>query len=140
MRIRSWPFWILVVVMVSGPWYGIVREPQWARVTWIPCHGYEDKPRDMILNFLLFVPFGWSFVRSRPGAIGILLAMTAAAAVSLAVEIPQLFFRLRDPSATDLLMAICGAAAGSFASQAFYRSDPRRAPGGGEAGERGRQQ
>ena len=140
MRIRSWPFWILVIVVVSGPWFGLVREPQWARVTWIPFHGFEDKPRDMFVNFLLFVPFGWSFIRSRPGARGILLAMTAAAAVSLAVEIPQLFFRLRNPSATDFLMAICGTVAGSLVSQAFDRGDPRRAPRRGEAGDRGREQ
>ena len=105
MRIRSWPFWILVVFVVSGPWFGIVREPQWERVTWIPFTGSSDKPRDMIVNFMLFVPFGWSFIKSRTGAHGILLAMTAAAAVSMAVEVPQLFYRLRDPSATDLLMA-----------------------------------
>jgi glycopeptide antibiotics resistance protein len=139
-RIRSWPFWILVVFVVSGPWFGIVREPQWARVTWIPFHGFEDKPRDMLVNFMLFVPFGWSFIKSRTGAHGILLAMTAAAAVSLAVEVPQLFYRLRDPSATDLVMAICGAAAGSLASQAFYRGDTRGAPGRGETSERCRQQ
>jgi glycopeptide antibiotics resistance protein len=139
-RIRSWPFWILVIVVVSGPWFGLVHEPQWARVTWIPFHGFEDKPRDMFVNFLLFVPFGWSFIRSRPGVRGILLAVTAAAAVSLAVELPQLFFRLRNPSATDLLMAICGTAAGSLASQAFDRGDARRAPRRGEARDRSREQ
>ena len=140
MRIRSWPFWILVVFVVSGPWFGVVREPQWARVTWIPFFGFEDKPRDMLVNFMLFVPFGWSFIKSRTGATGILLAMAAAAAVSLSVEVPQLFYRLRDPSATDLVMAICGAAAGSLASKTFYRGDTRGATGRGEACEGCRQQ
>ena len=129
---RTWPFWILVVAVASGPWFGIVREPQSPRVTWIPFHGFEDKPRDMLVNFMLFVPFGWSFVTSRPGAAGILLATVAAAAVSLSVEIPQLFFRLRDPSATDVVMALCGAAAGSFVSQTLRGSAARRAPGRGE--------
>lgn len=121
MRIRSWPFWILIVIAASAPWFGIVREPQWSRVTWIPFHGFEDKPRDMVVNFLLFVPFGWSFVRPRPGVNGIVQAALAGGAVSLMVEIPQLFFRLRDPSATDVLMAICGAAAGGLAGQAAGR-------------------
>ena len=53
-------------MVASGPWYGVVREPQWSRVTWIPFHGAEDKPRDMVVNVLLFVPFGWSFAKSRP--------------------------------------------------------------------------
>ena len=128
-----------MVAIASGPWFGIVSEPQWARVTWIPFHGFEDRPRDMLVNFLLFVPFGWSFAKSRPRR-GVVTTALAAAGVSLAVEIPQLFYRLRDPSATDVVMAICGAAAGSLASQAFHRRDPRGAPGGSEAGQRGGQQ
>ncbi|HET7698564.1 MAG TPA: VanZ family protein [Vicinamibacterales bacterium] len=126
---RSWPFWIIVIAVASGPWFGIAPEPQWSRVTWIPFHGFEDRPRDMLVNVLLFVPFGWSFAKSRPGMRGVLGAIAAAAAVSMAVEIPQLFFRLRDPSATDVLMALCGAAAGSLAAQSFYRGgagDPAR--------------
>ena len=125
---RSWPFWSLLVIAVSGPWFGVVRDPQWDRVTWIPFFGFEDKPRDVLVNFLLFVPFGWSFVKTGGGR-GAGAAMLAGAALSLAVEIPQLFFRLRDPSATDLLMAVCGAGAGSVASHAFHRRDARGAPG-----------
>ena len=121
---RSWPFWILVVAIASGPWFGVVREPQWSRVTWIPFHGFEDRPRDMLVNFLLFLPFGWSFAKSRR-ARGIWLAAGAAAVVSTAVELPQLFFRLRDPSATDVVMAMCGAACGSLAAQALYGGDTR---------------
>jgi hypothetical protein len=138
-RMRSWPFWSLLVIAVSGPWFGVVSHPQWERVTWIPFFGFEDKPRDVLVNFLLFVPFGWSFAKSGGGrTVG--AAMAAGAALSLAVEIPQLFFRLRDPSATDVLMAVCGAGAGSVASQAFHRRDARSAAGRREAGERCGQQ
>jgi hypothetical protein len=56
-------------------------------------------------------------------------------AVSIAVEIPQLFYRLRDPSATDVFIAMCGSIAGSLASEAFYRRDAGRATGRREAGE-----
>jgi glycopeptide antibiotics resistance protein len=136
---KLWMWWILVVTAVSGPWFGIVREPQWGRVTWIPFHGFEDKPRDIAANFLLFVPFGWSFVASRPGARGVRAAIGWSAALSLAVEVPQLFYRLRDPSATDVLMAMCGAAAGSIAFQAFNGSDAGRAAGRREAREAGGQ-
>ena len=136
---RSWPFWSVLVIAVSGPWFGVVSHPQWDRVTWIPFFGFEDKPRDVLVNFLLFVPFGWSFAKSRGGrAIG--TAVAAGAALSLAVEIPQLFFRLRDPSATDVLMAVCGAGAGSVASQAGHRRAARRAAGRRETGERCSQQ
>jgi glycopeptide antibiotics resistance protein len=133
---RSWPFWILVVVVASGPWFGIVREPQWDRVTWIPFTGFGDKPRDMIVNVLLYVPFGWSFVKTRSRRASVLDVIAMAALVSIAVEIPQLFYRLRDPSMTDVVMAVIGAAAGSFASQALRRGDAGGAQSGGEARER----
>jgi len=138
MNIRSWPFWILVIAVASGPWFGVVRHPQWERVTWIPFHGAEDKPKDVLVNFLLFVPFGWSFAKKRRGMSAVAAAVGAAAIVSLAVETPQLFYRLRDPSATDVVMAMCGAAAGSLASQAFHRGDPRGTESGREAREGGR--
>ena len=118
---RSWPFWILVIAIASGPWFGVVRDPQWDRVTWVPFRGFEDKPMDVLQNFLLFLPFGWSFVKSRRDGGGVAAAAAAAIAVSIAVEIPQLFYRLRDPSATDVFVAMWGSMAGALASQAFYR-------------------
>lgn len=128
---KLWQWWILVVVAVSGPWFGITREPQWQRVTWIPFHGFEDKPRDVAANFLLFVPFGVSFARHRGGRRPLARAVLASAALSIAVEASQLFFVMRDPSATDVLMAICGTAAGSLAAPVFARPDTA----GGETGD-----
>lgn len=130
---KLWKWWILVVVMVSGPWFGLTRTPQWQRVTWIPFHGFEDKPSDVAANFLLFVPFGVSFARGSRGRRVLTRALLAGAAVSIPVEVSQLFFVMRDPSATDVLMAICGTAAGSLAAQAFERRDASGAPGGREA-------
>ena len=126
-----------MIALASGPWFGIVSRPQWERVSLVPFAGFEDKPRDVVVNFLLFVPFGWSLAKSgQPrGRIG--TAILAAAVVSIGVEIPQLFYRLRDPSATDVFMAMCGAAAGSFASQAFHRRDPGGTPGRSEARQSG---
>ena len=129
---RSWPLWIVVIAVVSGPWFGIVTRPQWERVTLVPFHGFEDKPRDVLVNFLLFVPFGWSLAKSGSARGRIGTAILAAAVVSICVEIPQLFYRLRDPSATDLVMAMLGSAAGSLASQAFHGRHARGAPRGGE--------
>jgi glycopeptide antibiotics resistance protein len=134
-KIRSWPFWILGIAVASGPWFGITRHAQWNRVTWIPFHGFEDKPKDILVNFLLFVPFGWSFAKSRSGRSAVAATVATAALVSIAVEIPQLFYRLRDPSATDVVMAMCGAGAGSLAAQALYRRDARGAAGRREARE-----
>jgi glycopeptide antibiotics resistance protein len=130
---KAWHWWFLVVIAVSGPWYGFVREPQWHRVTWIPFLGAEDKPQDILMNFLMWVPFGALFPRARRGLACVAAAVAVGVALSLAVEIPQLFFRLRDPSATDVLMALCGTAAGSVGAQAFHRRDAGGAPGRREA-------
>jgi glycopeptide antibiotics resistance protein len=134
---RSWPLWVVIIAVASGPWFGIVHRAQWERVTWVPFHGFEDRPRDVAVNFLLFVPFGWSLAKTRSlrGSVG--TAILAGALVSIAVEIPQLFYRLRDPSATDVVMAMCGAAAGSLGAKAFYGRDPRGAPGRRQAGHAG---
>ena len=139
MRSRSWPLWIVGIAVASGPWFGIVPRPQWERVTLVPFAGFEDKPRDVLVNFLLFVPLGWSLAKSGQSRGQIGTAILAAAVVSIGVEIPQLFYRLRDPSATDVVMAMVGAAAGSLASQAFHRRDARGAPGRSEAGHPGRE-
>jgi glycopeptide antibiotics resistance protein len=133
---KLWQWWILVVIAVSGPWYGLAHQPQWQRVTWIPFRGLEDKPRDIVANFFLFVPFGVSFARNRRGAAAVASTVCAGLALSLCVEIPQLFYRLRDPSATDVFMAMCGSAAGSVAAQAFDRRHAGGAPRRGETGER----
>lgn len=136
---KLWKAWILIIIAVSAPWFGLVRHPQWTRVTWIPFTGGEDKPRDVAANFLLYVPFGLSLAYGRGGRPGVATAVLAALAVSLPVETGQLFFRLRDPSATDVLMAICGSASGSLAAQAFdWRNagGAQRRPAAGEGGGR----
>ena len=112
---KVWKWWVLVVLAVSGPWYGVVTHPQWNRVTWVPFRGAEDRPRDVAANFALWLPFGLSFAGASRGRHAVAAAALAAAAVSLPVETAQLFFRLRDPSATDVFMATCGSAAGALA-------------------------
>ena len=113
---RLWKVWIVVIAVASGPWYGLSHHAQWQRVTWIPFRGAEDKPRDIAVNFLMWVPFGWSFVAQRPSAKRVAQAAALAASLSLAVEIPQLYFRLRDPSATDVYMGVCGTVASGSAA------------------------
>ena len=118
---RFWQFWILVIAVVSGPWFGVTRAPQWDRVAWVPFTGAGDKPRDVLVNIALFVPLGWSLYSRRPDGRGFVQAVAAGCAVSLAVESLQLFWVLRDPSATDVLMNTCGTIAGAAGSLAWRR-------------------
>ena len=111
-RVPLWGLWIPLVWIVSAPWVGFTREPQWQRVHPVPFSDPADKLTDVIGNVLLFVPFGYSAAR-RPGALrGIAFAAVAAAGVSIVAEASQLFSTERHPSATDVVMAMTGAAFG----------------------------
>lgn len=112
-RVPLWVWWIPVVVGVSLPVVGFTFEPQWSRVHVVPFSDPEDKPRDTLLNIAMFIPFGYFFARGwgMPGALA--GAMAAAALVSAGAEATQLFSTERNPSGTDVSMAVAGAAAGS---------------------------
>jgi glycopeptide antibiotics resistance protein len=91
----------------------LTARPQWSRVHWVPFGDPADKPRDVIANVALFVPFGYSFAGGRSGRYRIAGALLAATAVSLSAEATQLFSTSRFPSATDVSAAIAGAVAGA---------------------------
>ena len=108
-----WWYWIPLVWIVSSPWVGFTREPQWKRVHLVPFSDPADSVTDVIGNVLMFVPFGYSAAR-RPGTIrSIAFAVSAAAVVSVAAEATQLFSTKRYPSATDVVMAMTGAGLGA---------------------------
>jgi len=112
-RVPLWCWWIPVVVLLSLPWIGFTATPQWFRVHWIPFTDPADKPRDLLANIALFIPFGYSYVRHRPGRFRILEALLAALVVSIGAEATQLFSTERYPSATDVFAAMVGASAGA---------------------------
>jgi glycopeptide antibiotics resistance protein len=108
-----WCWWIPVVLVVSFPWAGFTCVPQWHRVHPAPFTDPADKPRDLIANVLLFVPFGYSYVRWRRRPWAWLEAVVLGAAVSIGAEATQLFSTLRHPSATDITAAASGALGGA---------------------------
>ena len=112
-RSALWVWWIPLVWIVSSPWVGFTGKPQWHRVHLVPLGDPSDKPRDVLANVLLFVPFGYSAAGRRSARSGFLFAIGAAAAVSLTAEASQLFSTQRYPSATDVSAAMVGAAIGA---------------------------
>lgn len=111
-----WCWWVAVVWVVSLPWVGFTPEAQWSRVHAIPFTDPADRPRDLLANIMLFLPFGYSFAADRARPIGILRAVLAATVVSLSAEATQLFSTQRFPSATDVIAAMAGASAGAALS------------------------
>lgn len=104
-----WVWWIPLVWAISLPWAGLTKDPQWARVHAVPFTDPADRPRDLIANIALFIPFGYSLARGRRWP----LVLVVTAGVSLAAEATQLFGTVRYPSATDVTAAVIGAAIGA---------------------------
>jgi glycopeptide antibiotics resistance protein len=107
-RVPLWVWWILVVWFVSFPWIGWTSTPQWQRAQWVPFAGRGDRPRDMVANVLLYVPFGFSGGRRMTWW----QVALASAVVAASAETLELFSRTRFPSATDVVWAASGALAG----------------------------
>lgn len=103
-------WWIPVVWLASFP-VGLTDTPQWHRVHPVPFSDPADKLSDLVINLLLFAPFGYSFAR-RPN--GLAWLPPAAALVSISAEIPQLFSTIRYPSGTDVVYAMAGALGGGL--------------------------
>lgn len=103
--------WIGIIVLVVVPWGSYEPHPHWARVVWIPL---STPPAltvwDVGINLLLYGPFGYFFVRARPGRAWRVVA--AAALLSAVTELTQVYSHGRFPSATDVLLNTVGAWAG----------------------------
>ena len=99
---------------VSLPVVGFTSQPQWSRVHVVPFSDPEDKPLDTLVNIAMFIPFGYLFGRGRRMPWALAGAMAAAALVSAGAEATHLFSTARNPSGTDVSMAVAGAAIGSL--------------------------
>jgi VanZ family protein len=112
--VKLWPWWVVLVFVISAPWAGCDPDPHWERINWRPFHDPADQPRDAASNFLFYLPFGWSFVSGRRSRGVLMQAVAVAFVTSVAAEATQLFSTGRFPSATDVLMAVCGTLLGSM--------------------------
>src|SRR3954471_12770144 len=117
-----WVWWMPVVWAISVPLSGLTSRPQWDRVHPIPFTDPADRPRDILANIALFVPFGFSY--GRRGAVW--QAVAIAAALTVTAEATQLFSTTRFPSATDVTAAVVGAGLGAIGSSLLTRTNPGR--------------
>lgn len=123
---RLWLLWVPLVWLVSFPWIGFTLDPQWDRAHPIPLTDPGDKPQDIIANFLLFLPFGYSVARRRTPGVGLARAAGLAAVVSIIAESMQLFSTERYPSGTDVAVAIVGALVGALSTNYLRLSSKPR--------------
>jgi len=112
-----WFFWILVIVLTTTlPWHNFQGVSHWDMV-WIPFQDASFSLRffiDLIGNIMLYVPFGYLYVRSRPTlTMGVFVwALLLASLLSVGTEIVQVFSQYRVPTITDVFSNIMGASFG----------------------------
>jgi glycopeptide antibiotics resistance protein len=70
--------------------------------------------RDMVLNFVCFIPVGFvlGMLRGERGSLA--FAVTVCAVASLSVEVTQFFFDQRTPSFSDWGLNVAGAVVGAW--------------------------
>ncbi len=135
-RRRLWAGWvILIIIGTTWPWNGFQTTALWWRVTWIPA-GIAPGViapalmRDMVINVLLYLPFGFwcRLPRARLGAWrAIFSALMLAAVLSATTETLQLFNVTRFPSFPDFLMNVGGAFVGAVLAEVDGRLWPSAA-------------
>lgn len=97
----------LIVFITTWPWTSFRLHTHWDKVEWVPfTHGAE--PLDLLLNVLLFLPYGFAARRAQPSQPTWAL-VGSAVLLSLTVETYQLFTHRRFPATVDLLANAAGA-------------------------------
>jgi len=98
---------LLIVTVTIWPPSTFVGHSHWDQVEWIP-FTHALHPLDILLNVLLFTPFGAAFVSGHRRA-PIVPAVLAAALLSLSVETVQVYCHGHFPTMTDVLSNVTGA-------------------------------
>jgi glycopeptide antibiotics resistance protein len=105
--------WTAIILAVTVPWTDLVGHTHWGKVQWIPFVTPPVKLLDIVVNLLLYVPFGYGLIRASPPRVRGWHVVAIAGSLSLAVEWSQLYSHSRFPSTQDLLCNVSGAWAGA---------------------------
>jgi glycopeptide antibiotics resistance protein len=106
--------WVLLICAVVVPWSDLQNHSHWARVQWIPFVTPPVKLVDIVVNVLLYWPFGYWFARQSQSRSPWRGAVCCALALSLVTEWTQLYSHSRFPSLTDVTCNVVGAALGAW--------------------------
>jgi glycopeptide antibiotics resistance protein len=123
-RVR-FSIWTALIVVVVVPWASFVGHIHWDRIAWIPFVSPPVRVGDIVRNFLLYLPWGYLYVRqTRTLGGAVRRALAYGLALSVATEATQLLSHSRFPSCTDVTCNVAGAWIG--ARWAYRRAAERR--------------
>jgi len=106
--------WTCLIAFVVIPWMDLQNHTHWMKVQWIPFVTPPVKVIDIVVNILLYWPFGYWFGKQAGDARAWRRACLYALALSLATEWTQLYSHSRFPSLTDTTCNVIGTALGAF--------------------------
>jgi glycopeptide antibiotics resistance protein len=101
----------IILVVTAWPWR-FQDHAHWADVEWLPFTKYR-RPGDWIANVGLFVPLGVAWGWGAATRQRVREAVVIGIAVSLAVELTQVFTHWRAPSVADVIANGFGTWAGA---------------------------
>ena len=113
-RVRvAFVIWTGIICFIVLPWFRPENHVHFEQVQWVPFITLPIRLRDIVLNTLLYLPFGYLHLRGSNGGT-IARAVALAAALSVVTECAQLFSHRRFPSTTDLVCNTAGAYFGAL--------------------------
>jgi glycopeptide antibiotics resistance protein len=112
-RIR-FGLWCVVIMAATVPWTDLVDHTHWEKVQWVPFRSPPTRLFDVVVNVLLYLPFGYQFFRAFPNRVRVWQAVALASALSFAIEASQLYSHSRFPSVQDLLCNVAGSWLGAI--------------------------
>ena len=125
MKRGRWYFalWTGLILVLVVPWLNYRNHSHWDKVAWIPFFSKEVQLRDIVANILLYVPWGYFWVRQkRDPTRRVWPVIVFAAVLSIATEASQCYSHGRFPSATDVTCNLFGA----FVGAEYARRNHRR--------------
>jgi hypothetical protein len=120
-RLRA-AVWVGAILAGVVPWTDYQEHSHWAQVGWWPFVSPPVRVRDIVVNFLLYVPLGLSLTREHGWRAS--AAMTAGLALSVATEFSQVFSHTRFATMTDVVVNSLGTAAGALAGRLLTGRPP----------------
>jgi len=119
----SWalPLVAALIALVTLPW-DLQNHTHWQKVAWVPFATGIVRPIDLAANVLLYFPLGVAIPATSPRR-RVALALFVALALSIFLELAQVWSHSRFPSATDVLMNVVGSVAGALVAARAARRD-----------------
>ena len=99
--------WILIIIALVVPWRRFTDHTHWARIDWTPFIDDPLRIRDIVVNTLMYLPFGYWHRRS--GAPTLRRTLVSAIALSVVTECSQVFSHGRFPTSADVVCNAAGA-------------------------------